>query len=345
MRITLRQFAESRAAQAVGICNNNYLAAASYANEAIERLINAFSETGPYGAWDKVVFTVATTSPYITLPAAYSRAVNLDVCRQPVRIQNGFYELLAEGIGLQTLCDGFNGCGTRQVFDRGNVPTMADLPANSLIRIYPTNMADIGKRLIFTGALDANSVGIYSQDGLASIDGFPLVLQSPFTTTAFVVSNFSGVEKDLTRGDVVLKAVDATTGVETLLSRYTPTETNPSYRRYYLHALPCGCCPCPSTPGNVQITAMLKNQFVPVSQPTDQLLISCIPALKEECLAIRYSEQDTSASQQFALLKHKEAVRLLNQQLASELGTDTLAINVKPSGVIGLRRQLVGSML
>lgn len=346
MRITVQQFANSRAAQSLGLCATNLLGVCSYLNEATERLLNAFSETGPYGCWDKVVFNVDRASPYITLPARYARAVNMDVCRMPVRVQNEWVEVLLDGIGLQSICDGQNGCGVRAAYDRANVPTAFDLPAsNQLLRIYPTSASDIGKQIIFSDALDQNGNGIYSAAGLSSIGGFPLVLQSPFTTTSFIVTSFAGIEKPVTAGDVVLKSVDATTGVETFLSRFTPQETNPSYRRYYLHALPAGCCPCPTNPCQAQITAMLKLEYVPTCRATDVLLIGSIPALKEECLAIKYSEQDTAASQQFAILKHRNAVRLLNEQLAHYMGTEMPAINVMPTPVIGLREMRVGSMM
>lgn len=307
-------------------------------NEATERLLNCFSETGPYGCWDKVVFNVDRTTPYATLPAKYARAASINACRFPMRISNEWQETLFEGIGLQTQCAGANGCGVEGAFDRGNKPTAYDMPAGaSYLRIYLTDIRDVGKQVIFSSAVDANGNGIYSSSGYSNVDGFPLVLQTPFTTSAFTVTSFSGIEKPVTYGDIVLRAVDPTTGAETFLSRYTPQETNPWYRRYYLHSLPNGCCACPTNPCQVQITAMLKLEYRPTCQPTDVLIIGCIPALKEEAMAIRFSEMDSVNGAQLAEIHHRKAVKLLNQQLAHYEGEQP-AVVVMPYQSIGLGR-------
>lgn len=336
-RITVQQFADSRAAQALGFCNNNILALCSYLNEATERLLNCFAETGPWGCWDKLVFNVNRTDPYLTLPAKYARAVNMDLCRIPLRVNNEWTEVLFDGIGLQK----FDNCnrqrGVTAAFDRGNVPTAYDLPAsNQYVRLYLTDTRDVGASITFAGAKDQNDNMIYATNGNNTVVGFSLSLASPFVTSSFIVTSFENIEKPVTFGDVVLKAVDATSGEETFLARYLARETNPTYRRYYLNALPCGCCEVPDNPEQLQITAMCKVEYVPTCQPTDLLLIGCIPALKEECLSIRYSEMDTPNAIQMAAIKHREAVKLLNQQMAHYEGTEQPAVNLRPQASIGL---------
>lgn len=347
MRIKLSDVMASRIPQVLGMCATNVNGVASYINEAQQRLINAGSQTGWWNGWARVVVNVSRENPYFTLPPDFARAAGIDVCRTPIRIQNDWYEVLVDGVGLQTECAGRNGCGALAAYDRGSFSTAVDLPStNQYLRIYPTSAADIGKRILFSGAMDANNVGIYSADGLNSVDGFYLTLQSPFTTSAFVVTSFSALSKVVTKGDVVLKAVDATTGVETFLSRYTPQETNPAYRRYYLHSLPCNCCHDPALPpSTAQLTALLKYEYRPATQPSDFLLISNIPALKAECESIRYAEMDVANGQQFSILKHREAIKLLSQELEHYEGPQDVAINVRPTGVIGLRELRVGSMM
>lgn len=301
---------------------------ASYINEATLKLINTASETGFWLGWEKVVFPITREDPYITLPSLYSRAINLDLCRVPIRIQNEFYEVIVDGAGLRRDCE--NGCGAIQTLDRGDVPTSVDIPDdNSLLRVYLTNTADVGKRILFSEAKDANNLGIYSTSGVNQVNGFYLTLASPFVTSAFVVKSFLAAVKDVTLGDVVLKAVNATTGEETALARYTPQETNPSYRRYMLTGVPNCCCgtTC-TTPAAPQVTAMCKIDYRPVSQPSDQLLISNIVALKAACQSIRYSEIDNPQAQSMSILKWNEAVKALNQEVRTYEGNEFPAIAV-----------------
>lgn len=337
VRITVKQFADSRASQVAGLCDSNISGVCSYLNEATERMLYAFGETGPFGCWDKVVFRVLQDVPYITLPAKYARAANMDVCRVPIRVQNEWIEMLAEGIGLQTICDCL---GVRAAYDRGGFPTAFDLPpANQLLRIYVTDARDVGATIIFSDAKDQNGNGIYATASLNQIDGFPLVTASPFVTSTFIVTAFAGIEKPVTYGDIVLKAVDATTGVETFLSRYTPRERLPSYRRYFLNKLPRECClpgALQTTPPTAVITAMLKLEYMPVSQPTDVLMIGSYAAMKEACLAVKMAEMDTANGQTLAAIHEKKAIKLLNQQLSHYLGNEQPAINVRPYQAIGL---------
>src|ERR1044071_5891391 len=157
----------------LGECQSNIPALLSYVNEATQRLINAGSETGWWGAWSKVAFNVTRLVPYVTLGRLFARAINMDVCRFPIRIQNEFYEELDAGIGLRVPGSITDWCGALEGFDRGVVSTMIDLtPTNQLVRLYASDAADAGKSVIFSGATDQNGNAIYSQNGNVSINGF-----------------------------------------------------------------------------------------------------------------------------------------------------------------------------
>jgi hypothetical protein len=342
VRVTLADVANSRIPHSLGLCATDYPRIASYVNEAIQQLISVAGETGFWGGWAKVVFQIACGDPYITLPAEFARIVNIAVCRRGIPIFNEWYEVLEAGIGLQTPCQGKYGCGIQAAFERANVLTTVDLTAsNQYIRVYITDARDIGKRIIFTGAKDSNGYGIYSTDPQNPINGFALVFDQPFTTSAFVVTAFSGVIKDVTYGDVLVKQVDATTGAEVLLARYTPTQTNPTYRRYYLQA---GCPIAQNADVQTrQVVAMAKYEYQPVVNPTDFLIIGNIPALKAKCESIRFSEIDNANSQAMALLKHRQAVKLLNQEL-QHYGGDQPDVNVAVFGTAKLERQMIGSL-
>jgi hypothetical protein len=340
MRITLQDVADSRIPEHVGLCAADIPRLASYANEAQQRLVMAGGEDGWWGSWDKVVFNVNKDDPYITLPSQYARMIAMDVCRTPVRIQNEWFEFLEAGIGYQSEC---NTCMPLQTYERGTVPTAYDLTAtNQYIRVYITDARDIGKRIAFLQAKDANGNGIYEQDVTNPVIGFILTMTQPFVTTAYVVSSFVAIDKDETYGDVIVKQVDATTGTEVLLARLGPKIFTPQYRRYYLHGLPRNCCRNDET--TVLITTMLKYEWARVSRPTDLLLIGNLPALKEEFAAIRYGEMDDIEAKAKSKAAHLEAIRLLNEELTHYLGTQRPAINVAPFGTAHLRRRAIGTL-
>lgn len=345
MRVTAQQLRLSAFPTRVGLCQADAPRIFELANECIQRLLFAGGETGFFGCWAKVAFLVQRTNPFITLPPGFARAINIDVCRKPIRVQNEFMEFLEYGIGLREAPPQIRGnfCGALQGFERGNYPTLIDLPAPSYLRLYATDPADYNRRLLVGSAKDQNGLGIYTQDGLQSVNGFYLTLKAPFDTSPFLVSSFQNIAKDFTQGDVLLTAVDPTTGAETTLSRYGPDEISPSYRRYYFNALPTNCCSIsPITPGLVQVTAMLKYEYQPIRRDTDFLIIGNIPALIEEAQAIRYSSIDEPTAAQLEAKHHKKAISLLQAEQRHELGELQPAINQAIFGSARLCRAGVG---
>lgn len=338
-RKTFFQFRKSRAPQVLASCANNMIALASYVNEATERLVKAASETGWYGTWQRVVFNVDRADPFITFPRHIARVIDLDVCKQPVRVQNEFYEFLEAGIGLQptSSCNCASGaCNILSTYDRGSFPTFKDLTSTGnpkVLRIYPTSLRDVGgKRVLFQG-LDQNGNVIRSLDNGFDILGEYVVLQTPFADTLNQFSRLDAVQKDVTSNDVLLYEVDTVTGAQVLLSRYEASEDNPSYRRYFINGLPNNCC---GTGTTAQVTAMAKMDFIPVVVDQDWLLIGNIPALKLECEAVRYEEMDNPAAQAMAKSKHRQAVKMLNDELNHYEGRTAPIVNFAPFGTAKL---------
>lgn len=327
MRITLADVRQSRLPGVIGKCAADLPYIAAAVNAATQRLINSGGETGWWCGWSRVVFNVTSTNPYITLPRSMARIINLDVCKQPIRTRNEFYEFLPGGIGLMPRSNWPDFYSPIiEGYERGVVPTMVDLPGTQVLRAYLTNSADVGKRLLITG-LDANGNDIYTLDNGNNVRGVFLTLASPFVNTAFPLSTIDSVQKDVTLGDVVLKSVDPVSGAETTLSRYAPTEVNPAYRRYMITQLPNGCC----TSGQattLQITALAKLEYIPVYLDTDQLIISNIEALIAECQAIRYEAMDTTNALTLAQAAHMRAIRQLQNEQRHYLGEQRLAVQI-----------------
>lgn len=324
MRTTLAQVRQSRLPQTIGLCSGDTPGIAAYVNEAQQRLIMAAGETGFWGGWTRVVFNVTRANPYLTLPRELARLIHLDVCRTPLELHNEFYEFLPGGVGLMPTPTQEDWCGSLAGYERGTYPTMVDLPATSFLRVYITDARDVNGRILISG-LDASGMPIYSTDGYENPTGFYLRFQQPFTTSAFEVSAISGIQKDITYGSVILKAVDPTTLVETTLSTYAPTETHPAYRRYYLTQLPAVCCDGSTT---LQVQGLGKYEFIPAYQDTDFLLIGNISALIEEVQAIRYSSMDVTEAAKLEEKHHRRAIRLLQDDMRHYMGEQRPAVTV-----------------
>ena len=341
MNSTLSDVRRSRFPNVLGICATDIGAVASMVNEVTQRLIYAGGESGFYGCWRKVAFTVDVSYPYITLPRQLARVINMDVCREPIVIQNQFFEFLPGGIGLQDPTTCRDWCGSLEGFERPSVPTQVDISStNQLIRVYITDARDVNLSVLITGK-DQNGNQIYTTNGLQQINGFILTTASPFVTSSFVVTEIQAVQKDISYGDIIIKQVDATTGAEVTLSRYGPTETNPSYRRYMIRGMPAGCCQNPSS-SSATVTAIGKIDYVPIYNDTDQLLISNIPALIAEAQSIRMSEMDSANAPAMSLNYHRQAIRLLQNEMRHYIGDQRPAVTCNPFIGASLAAQGIG---
>jgi hypothetical protein len=71
---------------------------------------------------------------------------------------------------------------------------------------------------------------------------------------------------------------------------------------------------------------MCKLDFVPVSCDTEYLNIMSVPAIIDECQAIRYGRMDIPGAGQLSANKHSNALRLLFGQLDHLLGKERPAL-------------------
>ena len=284
---------------------------------------------------------------YMTLPREVARLIVLDICKTPVPIRNGFYEFLQFGVGLQPRSSSCgNGtfssqnCGCSSItaaFERDNVFTLSDFAGTpQIIRIFPTDNADLGKRVLVQGP-DQNGVTVLSTDALTgkSILGEYVYLGAPFAQTVNQFSSITGLNKQQTAGFVKVFMVDPSTGAQVPLSSMEPNETTSSYRRYLLNGMPRNCC---TTPENVvTITAQARLDLIPVQSDPDYLLINSLPALIEEAQSIRYSRMDTPSSAALEEKHHRKALAYLNGQLDLYEGKVSTAIGVSLFGAQRLR--------
>lgn len=346
--LRLKDVRQSRIPESVGVCAADNGKLIEYVNEAVQRLVFAGGETGWWGSWMKVVFNVdSATDPHITLPRSIARIINMDICRTPVRVQNEFYEFLEAGIGLQPISDCASGrrsnCNLLETYDRGMFPTFLDMVPNRRLRFYPTDAADVGRRVLVQGT--ANGQPIYSLDGIDQVKGVYVGLASPFAQMPFDLTTLTGLQKDYTVGPVQVYEVDMSTGTQRLISIMEPSEEVAGYRRYMLNGLPANCCNIAGTTNTtVQVSAMAKLAIIPVAVDPDYLGIQNLAALKEECQAVRFGEMDDTTSAQRAILSHRKAINLLNGELVHHLGKERPAINFAPFGTAKLSYQRIGAL-
>jgi hypothetical protein len=345
MRATVHDLRASDTFKALGICESDLPKVLSWINRATRRLLFApqSGEEGWWGTYAKVVFNVDPAAPFITTPRQIARLSALDLCRHPIRVQNQWFEFLDFGVGLQkqftTGCASVaSACGPIQAFDRGLVPTTNDLSAGSQLRITWTDNGDNLKQLFFSG-LDINGMAIAALDNGVQINATPLTIDSsqPFVQSTIKFNRLDNIAKDVTLGFVNVYAIDPN-GVQTLLQTLDPNQTTAAYRRYFIQNIPNRCHDCDSSAGTVQVTAIAKLDYIPVTCDPDFLIIGNMEALEEEMLAIRLNRMDDPAAKKESRQHHLNAIGYLNGELIHVEGKKRPALNYRPFGNATLER-------
>ncbi len=265
-RLRLHDCRNSRLPSLVGLCQADVPAVANVVNTAQRRLLycKEAGDEGWWGSFAEVQFNVNPDIPYITLPREMARIEYMNWCDRWVPLQNNFFEYLTFGNGRLPKRFQTGRCFIPQGYSRNNVVLFTDLSTPpQYIRVRITEATDVNKRTLIQGT-DNNDMVVYSQDGVNRANGIFVPFESPFATTTIQWNTISGIQKDVTDGQVNYYQVDPTTGDEVLLLTMEPGETTASYRRYYLDNMPRDCCPPPSNTGNVQVTAIVKLELIPV---------------------------------------------------------------------------------
>lgn len=110
MKVTLADIRKSRFPQAIGACFTDVPRIAAAVNECVQRLLidPRQPETGWHGLRVPMLFNVSRTNPYITAPRGIARFLALDVCGNPIKLQNDIFEFVWAGVGIlpRTVCTG-----------------------------------------------------------------------------------------------------------------------------------------------------------------------------------------------------------------------------------------------
>lgn len=331
-RLTLAQAKASRIPQVLGMDPLDP-AFVSTLNEAMQRLLSRGTWVGTYGR-----YRICAINGCLTWPRQFETIESVAICGQSLNVRNQWFEFMEAGAGLQSGC----GCGGFQLFDRGNFCTFDDIrPTGKKVRVYADVAEDAAAKILLLG-YDDNGQWIRTQVDSVWVDGEYVAIS---TTPVNSVNNFSSlvnVQKPVTNGNVRLYEFKVADSTQRALAIYEPDETLPSYRRSLISGLSnaggCGCDGLVDTNGCTQttVTVMAKLAFIPVVNDTDYLIIGNIPGLKEMCRAVRFGEMDSPTAMQQATAAETSALREMNQELETWLGSNVrvgLQVDNMPGGI------------
>lgn len=356
-RIRLRDLQYSDFPAAIGACSGDVSTVARAANRCQERLITCgeAGDHGWYGSYAELAFNVSPTTPCITLPRGVARLISVDACTYPIPVQNQFYEYLQLGDGRQPKCCSSDSsvcvCGQTMALRRNVACTFSPLTTPGYgLRFTSSEAGDDGKR-VMVSCYDAYGQLVQTLDSSDSVRGVFTTLAAPFAdmklpgiNTNLEISAITGIQKDITLGTVSIYEVNLITGAQTLILQMEPGETVAAYPVYYFSNLPDNCCAAVGETDSVQVTAMVKLDLVPVTVPTDYLLIQSIEALICEAKSMRLGDSDVSNAKAQGILEHRQAIRYLQGELAHREGTDRPAISFAPFGHARLANLKIGTL-
>lgn len=309
MRTTFGQLKASSIPRVLSLCATDERLK-DYVNEAIERLVHRPEKW--WGVYQRYV--ICATESCITWPRQIATIEAIAVCTTPIPVRNGWYEFLPNGPHIQPET---GACDVQLIAREGNFVTFTDISGtNKRLKVYADVAEDAEARILVQG-YDENGNWIRTQDAGEWVDGEYIGIDNgtPQESVKFFTA-ITGIIKDETNGVVRLYELNDDDGTMRALGIYEPDETTPSYRRSLvtgIDSLVTDEEECES----VKVTVVAKNEFYPVGEDNDWLLIPSLPALKDMCLAIK--KYDAGLPDEGAVYEAR-AVATLDRQLGHYLG-------------------------
>lgn len=353
-RLRLYDMRMSDLPEAVGLCVGDISGLARICNRAERELLHCkeAGDEGWWGTYAEIEFTASRLHPTVIMPREVARLEAIDICGRTIATHNQFVEYLEFGNGRMnhpnSACrQRHRHCSPTAAYSRNNAVTQFEFgPAPQKIAVYITNPGDVGRRILIQGWDTSNTV-ITTQDVQNNVTGVYVPFAMPFATAPMQFNRITGIQKDVTEGQVLIYQVDPTTGNQVLLLTMEPTEQTAWYRRYHLDPLPWNCCGTPlldPAQNFVRCTAIAMLEHIDVTVDSDYLLIQSPEALIFQAQSIRMSKSDSDAARAQAREFHLQAVRQLIGQTSRYLGIDTPAIQFRPFGSATLARAGVGKV-
>lgn len=279
-------------------------------NEATQRLL-----MGPDRWWDvhhKLAINV--TNGCVTWPRDVANIESIALCGVPMTIRNEWFEFLESGYGVRC-CDAQ--C-ENQMFDRGSAVTFKDIRHGYTIKLVTQKAEEEGLEMGFLG-YDCQGNWIRTQDASGTYrDGvwvpIPISPNAPYTgQVQFALAGITGIIKPKTNGYINLYDYNLISGDSQKIGVYEWDETRPSYRRCLIGGIPDDC--------TKTVTVMYRQEYKPVENDNDFLLIANIPALSSMMQAVKLYRQN---QMQLASGHEAKAYQILDREVAHYIGNGTV---------------------
>lgn len=277
-------------------------------NEAQERLLPKFK-----GGNLKGVYTFCAYDCCVTLPRELEAILAYSLDCQPAQVFNRWYEYVGSGVGMQ---DG----NLDGIMDAGECVTFRDLCGDKKIRVYCDLNEDEDAEILVRGLdSDGNEVMTYHDSEWILGEYISLAPTYPQVSTN-TFSKITSIVKPVTLGFVRLYQYDVDDAWESAIGVYAPDETLPSYHRYRIKNLCCGCDDCTSLDEGHYVKIMAKKRFVPAVNNEDDLIITSVGALKNMIISIKHEEADNIEK---AALYEARAEKIMNEDIYNHRGGAT----------------------
>jgi hypothetical protein len=268
----------------------------------IARINRAIQELANTGDYPNIVdrWRIVSADGLVVLPTHLDRLMQINVRGIPQVITSPWYQFVAYGPGTREDQQGFARWWTDEstIIDRGEYPSRNiladyDLVGPWYIRIY-TAVTEEADAYCTVQGLNEDGEIIRTQEGGEWINGERIVLNGavPYVQGTELFESISAFTKPVTNGYIRMTAYNGTDEVE--LSNYLPTDTTPSYHRYFSQWL-ADLDAADDSPLRV-IQARCRRRYVPASEDTDVLLVSNLPALAEMVIAQYKRDSDDMES-------------------------------------------------
>src|SRR4029077_4059666 len=252
-----------------------------YLNLVQERFINS-------GKWTGMIreALIVSVDGMFTLPPRFVSALAAKtVCGYPLNISNRWYAYRYPSV--QFVSDGaamWSTYGYGGVVDMGDgYVTFRDSPYPTFkIQITRENAGDDGTLIHFKGTdSTGNSIFTPQAEGSTSYEGVTFTLTGAITSPTTIFSGpLTSLRKPRTTGYIYLDAIDSTKPTNiTRIGYYAPSETAPSYHRYYVG--------CTTSNEPVSSAALCKVRFTPAVMDSDEVVPSNANALRSGLAALK----------------------------------------------------------
>jgi len=282
-------------------------------NDAIEDIME--SDDFPF-VIDFYSFTVSNGS--FILPNHIDRIVGANIDGKAAHYRSPWYEYIDTAyVDLNDLPD-----RDLIILERNETPIQIPFPSEfDGYRLKVTTIADESAGALHVRGLDENGATVYSGTNTEGLD-----IALPDTGDIITTQKFSKIEaviKPNTNKPIKVYARDDSDN-DTLIAEYTPKDTTPSYRQYFIPAL--------ETEDTHTVNIRGKRRFIPIDNDNDTLAISNYQAIKYMLISHHKGEtqDEVGAQTNYTLAREKmwQSSRSYRGKtktpaVVSELGTGT----------------------